>query len=330
MTTTVSLVRSIGRSRPAATMRLSPNTEKANHKFDLGLALNANRETLFREDYAVNNYKAFQYIWYNTKIGEGMSLSISGTEQRAGLSLTTRKKKKSLTAKTLGPRLTFANGKFSGDLAFYYQTGKVAETDLNASYLGANLMYKLTNELGVKVGTELLSGTDMNTTDNELKSFTPFYGTNHKFNGFMDYFYVGNHINSVGLTDIYGAITYKKNGFSIAAMPHFFSAPGVILDSNGAEMDSNLGTEIDLTFGYKVSKSIALTGGYSKMFATETMEVLKGGSKDEANHWFWLSLNLSPELFSYKKEDTSGTSFCYNLHDLVLTALSSAVSTQLE
>ena len=35
----------------------------------------------------------------------------------------------------------------------------------------------------------------------ENNSFTPFYGTNHKFNGHMDYFYVGNHIGNVGLRE---------------------------------------------------------------------------------------------------------------------------------
>ena len=53
------------------------------------------------------------------------------------------------------------------------------------------------------------SRNDYNGDASENKAFTPFYGTNHKFNGFMDYFHVGNHANSVGLIDIYTKVKTK-------------------------------------------------------------------------------------------------------------------------
>jgi len=35
------------------------------------------------------------------------------------------------------------------------------------------------------------------------------------------------------------------------------------------------------------------------MFATETMEVLKGGDKDENNSWTWVMITFKPKLFSH-------------------------------
>lgn len=272
------------------------------HKLDVGLALNARGETLFEVPYEVNNYKSFQYLWYNIKANDNFKISLLILNN--GVQFENDKGKlETAFSQTLGPRMVFSKNKLDVAFALYYQTGKITTSDLNAIYFGGSAKYKIHADWSAKLGFEYLSGTDMNSTDTEIKSFSPFYGTNHKFNGFMDYFYVGNHASSIGLTDIYANLNFKKKDFAVGLTPHFFMAPEVILDSNAKKMDSNLGTEIDLTLSYKISKSVSITSGYSKMFATESMEALKGGSKDEANHWFWFSLNLKPELFNYKKEN---------------------------
>jgi hypothetical protein len=33
------------------------------------------------------------------------------------------------------------------------------------------------------------------------------------------------------------------------------------------------------------------------MFATETMEILKGGSRDEINNWAWAMVTFKPTFF---------------------------------
>ncbi|MGK0390737.1 MAG: hypothetical protein ACI94Y_003497 [Maribacter sp.] len=118
----------------------------------------------------------------------------------------------------------------------------------------------------------------------------------------MDYLYVGNHNYSVGLVDIYASLHFNKKGFTVGVTPHLFLAPANLVNNFGTVMNNNLGTEIDFTLSYKISKSVSVTSGYPKMFATNSMEILKGGSKDEANHWFWISLNFKPNIFTYKKE----------------------------
>jgi len=113
----------------------------------------------------------------------------------------------------------------------------------------------------------------------------------------MDYFYVGFG-NPTGLQDINATLAYHKNKFSIKLIPHLFSAAANVYDGT-KKMDANLGTEIDLALGYKIAKDVSFGAGYSKMFATETMEVIKGGDKDENNSWAWVMFTFKPTLFKY-------------------------------
>jgi hypothetical protein len=288
------------RSHDALITTFKPNE---NNRIDLGLALSAQGETLYEVDYTVNNYKSFQYIWYHTNLKEvglsflalnnGYAYEDSNNEQKIDYN------------QTFGTHATYGKNKLNANASFYLQTGKITGMDLLAYDFALNVDYNITPEFLVAVGGEYLSGTDMNSTNNKLESFNPWYGTNHKFNGWMDYFYVGNYINSVGLLDINATVTYKKDKFMATIVPHFFSSAATIVDSMGDEMSNNLGTEIDIMLGYKLSKDINFQIGYSQMFATESMEVLKGGDKDLTNNWAWAMVTVKPSLFktSFKKEE---------------------------
>ena len=280
------------RSHDAIVTTYQPNTT---NRFDFGLALNANEETVFDTDYAINNYKAFQYIWYHTNLknvglsvlllNNGLTYMDENDEQKVDYN------------QTIGSRMTFQKNKWQTDASIYFQTGAIANTDLSAFNIAANVFYKINAEFKTGLGIEYLSGTDMNTTENKLKSFNPWFGTNHKFNGLMDYFYVGNHSNSVGLLDLKASLEYQKERFSAKLTPHIFSSAATVVDQTGKEMSNALGTELDLVLGYKWTKDISFNAGYSQMFATETMEVLKAGNKDNANNWAWLMITVKPSLF---------------------------------
>jgi len=280
------------RSHDAIVTTYQPNTT---NRFDFGLALNANEETVFDTDYAINNYKAFQYIWYHTNLknvglsvlllNNGLTYMDENDEQKVDYN------------QTIGSRMTFQKNKWQTDASIYFQTGAIANTDLSAFNIAANAFYKINAEFKTGLGIEYLSGTDMNTTENKLKSFNPWFGTNHKFNGLMDYFYVGNHSNSVGLLDFKASLEYQKERFSAKLTPHIFSSAATVVDQTGKEMSNALGTELDLVLGYKWTKDISFNVGYSQMFATETMEVLKAGNKDNANNWAWLMITVKPSLF---------------------------------
>ncbi len=266
-------------------------------KLDLGFALNSDSQAGVDNLYSnVAGYKTFQYAWFHTQASKlGISLLalnngveyLNGADQEVDYS------------QTLGTRLNYSEGNFSVDFSAYVQGGSLNGNDVSANYVGGNLNYKVSSEFSIGAGIEILSGKDMDDTSSDIKSFNPLFGTNHKFNGWMDYFYVGNHIGSVGLVDINAAFSFKKDKFSATLVPHFFSSAADIYSGTTKE-DNNLGTEIDLNLGYKVADNVMLNVGYSKMFATDSMEIIKGGDKDENNSWAWVMFTFKPKLFSTK------------------------------
>ncbi len=122
----------------------------------------------------------------------------------------------------------------------------------------------------------------------------------------MDYFYVGSPHSNVGLNNIYLKFTEKLSSkfFLMADVHHFTSAVKI---SNPADVQqklkSSLGTEIDLTFRYHVSKGVVLGGGYSHMFGTSSMEAVKpgGGSKNAVANWAWVMVSFNPVFFTSAK-----------------------------
>jgi hypothetical protein len=282
------------RSHDAFIFKFKPN--KSN-RLDVGFALNSDSQAGSDNLYSnAAGYKAFQYAWYHgnfNKVGLSFLLLNSGKEYLDGTDQTVD------YMQTVGPRVTYKSGKLSANAATYFQAGKQLGTDVSALYYTVNLGYKVSSEFKVALGYEYLSGKDQDDADAKIKSFAPLFGTNHKFNGWMDYFYVGNHGGSVGLTDINATFVYHKGKFSAKLIPHLFSAASDVYNGSGDKMDSALGTEIDLTLGYKVSKAVKISGGYSQMLATDTMEVIKIGDKDEHNSWAWIMFTIKPKLFSH-------------------------------
>jgi len=283
------------RSHDAFLFKYTPN---ATNKIDVGFALNADSQSGIDNLYSnAAGYKAFQYAWYH---GDFKNLGLSFLMLNTGIEYLDSNDNQTIdNMQTIGPRLTYKSGYFNADASTYFQTGKSLNSDVSASYYAGNIGYKINDNFNVGVGFEYLSGKDMDDTDTDIKSFAPLFGTNHKFNGWMDYFYVGNHANNVGLSDFNATIAYKKNGFSAKIMPHFFAAANNVFDGS-EKMDSNLGTEIDLTMRYQLAKDITINAGYSKMFASDAMEVIKGGDKDENNSWAWVMITFNPNLFSHK------------------------------
>jgi hypothetical protein len=288
------------RSHDALIVTFIPNE---NNRIDLGLALSAENESLFEVDYTINNYKSFQYIWYHTNLND---FGLSFLALNNGLAYIDADDEQQVDYnQTFGAHATYSKNKLNADASFYFQTGQIATVDLIAFDFALNAHYAITENFNLGLGGEYLSGTDMNATNNKLETFNPWYGTNHKFNGWMDYFYVGSPINTVGLVDLNATIAYQKNKFSVKLMPHFFSSAATIVNSLDEEMSNTLGTEIDFMFGYKFSKDINFQLGYSQMFATESMEIIKGGDKDETNNWAWAMITVKPSLFktSFKKDE---------------------------
>lgn len=287
------------RSHDAFLIKFTPNE---NHRVDFGFAYNSDSQAGIDALYSnAAGYKTFQYGWYHGKFGklEASFLLLNTGIEYVENEDTTEEDTTIDYMQTIGPRVTFKDGAISADVSIYFQTGKSVDKSVSAMYFGGNFGFKITDNFKAGIGGEYLSGKDMDDASTDLKSFAPLFGTNHKFNGWMDYFYVGNHANNVGLTDIYLNIGFTKDKFSVKLIPHYFASAAKIIDGDGNKMDNYLGTEIDFAVGYKLTKSINLNAGYSQMLATESMEVIKGGDSGEHNSWAWVMVTFKPNLFTY-------------------------------
>lgn len=255
------------------------------------------------------NYKTMQYLWahkdFKHKVGLSVLFLNNGMQLFDTDSVGERSNYRTAFSQTAGGRLTWDSKFLWLGSNFYYQFGRAGnDRTLNAFNALLEMEAKPIGKLGILVGYEVMSGTGQvqQTTDNH--SFTPFYGTNHKFNGFMDYFYVGNHANNVGLHDVYLKLR-KKGRLFISLDAHIFHAYADLLDSQWlADMGERramtpyLGLELDLTGRYKVNEMVTVQGGYSHLFASRSMEELKGGSRNALNHWAYLMITVTPVLFN--------------------------------
>lgn len=272
-----------GRSFDLALLKMKAGE---NGKIHFGVAINDNRDNITNAP-----YKYLQYLWYHRDY-EKFNFSLLFLNN--GVKGATEDK--TFYGQTLGTHINVKPSekvKLSGSL--YYQFGKdKTDTKINAMEFKIDGNFKFSDQWAGTLGFEHLSGTDNNDTKN--KSFNPLYGTNHKFNGWMDYFYVGNHNNSVGLNDFHLGFKYKKNKFSAGLFGHYFTSDADLRDANGKK-ENNLGTELDLVLGYNYQKGITFKTGLSYMFASDGMEILKGVEDDGNNMWGWIMIAINANLF---------------------------------
>ena len=247
------------------------------------------------------SYKTMQYL-YLKQNWKGLSGSLlllnNGFQEFLGDDTTGNG---TYNLQTMGTHWELKKGKFGTALNAYFQTGQL-QNDLAVSgayLLGLDFTYQATDKIGLGLGTELISG-DKAETGGRTEAFFPLYGTNHKFNGFMDYFYVGNHANSVGLMDIHASANFKlgeKSGLLIQVLN--FGGEQELPDGI-----TYLGTELDLVFSRSFS-SYSVQLGYSQMFASSGLYEIKGVTEDVAAHnqyWVWAMLTLKPKFLNSDNE----------------------------
>ena len=232
-------------------------------------------------------YKFMQFIWLHKTFG---NLNTSFLVLNNGVPGNIKNDQGDVVSQeihysqTFGPYLEYTLKSFSLAGNFYYQTGNLVNgNSLSAYEYLIEAGWKINDKLSTGVSWEVLSGTnaDINTS---ATSFNPLYGTNHKFNGHMDYFYVGNHIGSVGLKDLTARVGYAAGKVKLGCDLHGFWSDATLRNTQKLY----LGTELDLTAGYRISKAVDMMVGYSHLFATDAMESLKGGTAAETHHWAWV------------------------------------------
>ena len=281
------------RSHDVALLKFNKNNFTAH----FGAGFNQDGESLVETTLNTNTYKALQYVWLHNKWDDFKASFLLLNNGMQYIDNLNNSNNETRFSQTLGTHLNYNKSNFGIAANLYYQMGKDAiDNDLSAYLLGAEANYKVNPKWKLILGAELQSGNENGApSSGDNKAFTPLYGTNHKFNGHMDYFYVGNHGNNVGLLDLYLGTTIKtsdKTDFSIRV--HNFNA--------AADMPNNvsnqLGTEADLAFNYNFSNAVNVQAGYSQMFASKGLENLRNNFDDNINNWGWIMVTIKPTLFS--------------------------------
>lgn len=253
-------------------------------------------------------------------------------------------KEKAVYSQTFGGRFDFYKKPFFAEINTYFQKGRHAAdwiyTDslaahgitldefntlkttnykslknngqsIDASYIraSAGIEYK---DFKFEFMYEKLSGNDYDDngldTDKIDNAFIPMYGSNHNFNGAMDYFYSPygtqqGFIQNIGLQDISLNIEFDNFKFFSSLKTHYFFAANKAkyTDTNGQLQDiKDLGIEIDFTLGYRIVENVTtIKLGYSHILPTEGFAALKGMDYESfiTNNWAWISFIYTPELF---------------------------------
>ncbi|MCG2419172.1 alginate export family protein [Aequorivita sp. F47161] len=291
-----------GRSHDAAILKYESNAIKLH----VAAAYNQDKEALTGNVLTRNTYKSLQYVWLHK---DWKKLNASFLFLNNGLQFIDEidpSKNETRYSQTAGFHLKAGIADFNFSSNLYYQFGKdIMDNSLEAYLLSLEALYSVNENLSLGLGGEIQSGNDYGTPANgKNKAFNPLYGTNHKFNGFMDYFYVGNHLNNVGLADLYGKVKYSFNKKSNvqAAFHQFFSA-AEIMNNNS----NNLGFEIDLVTSFKLSEFTSIQAGYSQFLVTEGIEYVKNNFDNNTNNWAWLMVTIDPVLFTWQPKNTETT-----------------------
>lgn len=239
------------------------------------------------------SYKTFQYGYFNKGFENGSLslLAFNAGYQNPDTTVSFKQTWGVVASKKL------AGISLAGD--FYYQTGELGKNKVNALLAGINATFT-TPVTPLTFGVEYISGKDDDDTSSDITAFSPDFGTNHAHNGYMDYFFVGPANGSVGVSDLYLKTSFNVAGGALKTNIHQFMTGSTQLDTEGRELSKTMGTEVDLVFIKKLKGGVVWNLGYSQMFASDTMEALRGGDKSALQCWAWTMITFKPTFFTSK------------------------------
>lgn len=155
-----------------------------------------------------------------------------------------------LSTNTLGVSYRGVFGALAVDAAYARQSDNGQNpNDFDADYLNAAVTYQFD---GFKLG----GGYEVLGSDNGIAFQTPL-ATLHKFQGWSDKFL---NTPADGVEDLYASLNTSLGGVNLMVAYH---------DFNAADSDRHLGSEIDLSAGYKVNDHLSLLAKYARYDADE-------------------------------------------------------------
>ncbi|MEG1644101.1 MAG: alginate export family protein [Bacteroidales bacterium] len=284
---------------------------------NLGYAYNNSQSNPLTSDYnygTTSFYKNMAYLWLSQKLGEKTGLKITAIAVSTGF----QHSKKDEEGKdvyenkykfTYGGNVEF-NKK---DLPFglyataYGQSGYTNKGIKIGAYMCAlKLNYKIIEPLTLFVGVDYYSGTSMSQSADETNTYTGLYGSNHRFNGSMDYWTVAT-LPKGGCINPYASLQYKIcDKVGLIGSYHYFSLAQNIKSSSS----KNLGHEIDFDISYKFCKIATIKGGWSCYFKSDLTNIVRGvtGVEEPTKQtetrfaqWAYVSISVTPKFFTYSK-----------------------------
>ena len=290
-----------GRKHDAALLGFEKNKLKAN----TGFAFNQNSEKTtgtFYDNLISQPYKSMEFLWLRYDINPTLAFSILGLN----LGFQDRIDSSRSNLQTMGGNVFLKKNKWAATGTYYLQTGMNHKDNLvakrtNAWMASLKVDYSFRPSFSTSIGSDYLSGNDMNSTSAKNTYFNPLYGTGHKFYGSMDYFYVSSPHNNAGLWDSYINFNFKPaEKFTTQIAYHHFESTGKLVDYTGENANKSLGNEIDLSLGYTIMNDVKLTGGYSQIFTDKSMRYVKNipsvSEIKSLQNWVWVSININPQI----------------------------------
>ncbi len=166
------------------------------------------------------------------------------------------------------------------------ETYNAASGAVDASYFNVDFGANISGVL-LGVNYEMLSGS---TGSDGKTNFQPTLGTNHKFNGWADKFFVGNTGPLGGLNDMNVRAGYKAKGFGkLLAVYHVFSASENMATATAT--DTDLGSEIDVVYANTIPGAKGLKGLIK--YAGYTGGTVTGYTANVSKVWLGLDYKFS-------------------------------------
>lgn len=276
-----------------------------------GFAYNNSKDTLLDVTYgytAKQNYKTMGYAWLSKDLFTGATLSLIGIGEGF---------EKKTDYRIVFPRVTFGgnlvyasdSSRFGATLTGYMQKGKDPNkvyrkgfADLNAYFLAARISYKFSNKLTSYIGLDYYSGSSTGIDSSKSNTFNRLYGSTHSYNGSMEYFVT---MPTQGLRDYYLGVTGKITSKLTADLAGHIFTFDKDFKYNKMIVEKNLGTELDVTLSYTVSKEISIQGGYSMYFNSgSTLKYFKMYNvESHPQQWAFIMFTIRPQFYKTPVEN---------------------------
>jgi hypothetical protein len=178
----------------------------------------------------------------------------------------------------------------------YYQFGKDKNNkELSAYLLSAKVQQQLSAQWAAQIGGDLFSGSDIDAGKNN--TFNKLYGSNHAFNGSIEYWRNLPKDLPQGLIDLYAGATLKPSSRLSANLTyHNFSTQKEFEKGKS----KGIGSEVDLTIDYTVNKQFAIQAGWSAYLISDGTDILKNTADTDTRfpQWAYVQLTFKPVFFN--------------------------------